>query len=247
MNGRHGGRRGVVGADRDHDGVAVASGHHHDHRFSSPTLSGPPRVGAGTEAPGCARRRGRSRPGGGLRGDGGIGRSARPDHGGLVVDHYSRRRGTVREYWERYRVLDAAGGECHLRRAGRGCLGAHPSRAVRAVPRGGDLRPGAGPRRRGEFEQLQRVELRAHHVVRVPAAGTRGSSVIGPSNWRRTRGDRIVRSSRRSRSWRQRASSHTSEGSRNSRGLRFSSAIWPRHSSPISPGPATTMSPGRAA
>ena len=42
---------------------------------------GPPRVGAATEASGRARRRGRPRRGGGLRGDGGSGRPARPDHG----------------------------------------------------------------------------------------------------------------------------------------------------------------------
>ena len=48
---------------------------------------------------------------------------------GLVVDHYSRRRGTVREYWERFRGFLTPQ---VLRRAGRGCLGAHPPEAYSA-------------------------------------------------------------------------------------------------------------------
>ena len=32
LDGRHGGRRGVVGADRDHAGVAAVAGHHHSDR-----------------------------------------------------------------------------------------------------------------------------------------------------------------------------------------------------------------------
>ena len=72
---------------------------------------------AATEASGRARRRGRPRRGGGLRGDGGSGRPARPDHG-------VRRRPLLAAAGHGPRVLgavslvsDAGGGEHRLRRA----------------------------------------------------------------------------------------------------------------------------------